>query len=98
MGDDPDPAYSHDDLARAQQDAGQVVGPSSSSGKRLSSILHRTARALEKSADLAAEHARRRARNGWLQDAVEERQSAERARRAAERARLIAAQFRDRTP
>ena len=98
MGDDPDPAYPLDDLVRAQPDGGKAVGRISASGERLSSTLQRAARALEKSADLAAEHARRRARNGRLGDAVVERQAADRARRAAERARLIAAQFRDRTP
>lgn len=57
---------------------------------RLSSLLNRSAKALEKSAELADVHARRSARQGRTSEAANEWRAAERARDAAELARFRA--------
>jgi hypothetical protein len=59
----------------------------------LSSMLIRTAEALEDSAALADEHGRTRARQGLIHDVAVEREAAERAREAAGQARAYAARW-----
>ncbi|MGN6166600.1 MAG: hypothetical protein ACTHQQ_00315 [Solirubrobacteraceae bacterium] len=80
-------------LDQARSDAERRPTAIHANSKQLSAVLTRTAEALEKSAGLAEEHARRRARSGAASDAARERRAAERAHQAAERARSFAARY-----
>src|SRR5438105_965473 len=73
--------------------AERVVGRTRVSAARLSSVLSRTADALEVSAALADAHAERHQRAGRSDDATEERRTAGRAREAARRARSHAEEW-----
>jgi hypothetical protein len=73
--------------------ADRVVAHARVSAEQLSSVLSRTAAALEKSASLAEEHAARYERGGRSDDAVEERRVAGRAREAATSARSSAGKW-----
>ena len=61
--------------------------------EQLSAVLMRTALALEWSAELAEDHARREERYGHVDAAAYERRAASRARQAAERARSRAEEW-----
>jgi hypothetical protein len=78
---DPDPA------AHSTPDADLPRHRMQASAEYLSSVFARTAAALERSAELADEHADRRQRAGVLSEAEAERRAAAVARGAAERAR-----------
>jgi hypothetical protein len=64
----------------------------------LASVLRHTAHTLDRSADLAEEHAQRYERNGKHMAAQQERQAADRARMAAEQARQHAEQWQSANP
>jgi hypothetical protein len=64
----------------------------------LSSVLMRTAKALDESAALAEEHAQRHEHAGRSDDAAEERRAADRAREGAHRARSQAKEWLEHTP
>jgi hypothetical protein len=61
--------------------------------QRVSSVLDRTAKALDVTASIADQHARRREQAGLDEGALEERRVAERARQYAERARSQAGEW-----
>jgi len=74
--------------------AGQAtMGRTWASAKQLGEVMSRTADALERSAELAEDHALRRERAGRMEDAAVERRAAERTREAAARARSEAKEW-----
>lgn len=91
-GQAPAPTFSKT-FERAKSRADRAITATQENAEHLSSILSQTARALEKSAALADEHAVRRGAAGRTRDAADERRAAQRARQAGERARSHAARF-----
>lgn len=82
-----------ENAANALAVAGQATRHMEQDARDVASVLNRTAQALEQSANLAEERARRTARAGRLRSAKEERLIASRARDASERARAQAKRF-----
>jgi hypothetical protein len=80
---------------RAESGAARAMISTRASARRLCLVLRGNAEALEKSAVLAEEDARRRAEAGRSREAAAERRVAERARQAAEQARLRAREAAD---
>lgn len=78
---DPEPAQPVASAAEA------IYSRAYRSAEQLTAVLRHTAEALEKSAELADQHARRREQAGGIDDGADERRAATRARQAAQRAR-----------